>query len=161
MTNGKNAQNGSHGGYHTHKINVTGFEISQRYTYSVDLSHSSQDKGKPMMEAKAILSSAPVADPLPRSSGADSESSGDERTSTNGTDKASEPSAASSGTLDLTRSETRAVNRSKALVYLILLCAAAAVGTVTYFLTSNEETATFQADVRTMDTMLLRYTHPW
>jgi hypothetical protein len=80
-------------------------------------------------------------------SGAESESSGEERTTSNGTDRASEPSRGSD--VDLTRTETKAVNRSKALVYLILLCAAAVVGGVTYFLTSNAETATFHHQVRT------------
>jgi hypothetical protein len=79
--------------------------------------------------------------------GAGSESSGDEPSSTNGTDDRGSESKSGSD-IDLTRTETRAVRRSKALVYLVLLFATAAVGTVTYTLTYNEETATFRQSVR-------------
>jgi hypothetical protein len=46
-----------------------------------------------------------------------------------------------------TRSETKLVNRSKLLVYLALLCAAAAVCAATYIFLSNDEENTMAAEV--------------
>jgi uncharacterized protein HemX len=43
--------------------------------------------------------------------------------------------------------ETRAVNRSKSLVYLVLLVAAAAAGTATYVFLSIEEQSDFESEV--------------
>ena len=44
--------------------------------------------------------------------------------------------------------ETRAVNRSKFLVYLALLLAAAGIGTATYFIARRGESDGFESDVR-------------
>jgi hypothetical protein len=47
--------------------------------------------------------------------------------------------------------DTNAVNRSKLLVYLALSVAAGVVGAMTYVLTSNEETAKFEREVRSRE----------
>lgn len=46
-----------------------------------------------------------------------------------------------------TKQETKAVNRSKVLVYVALALAAAAVGALTYYFTSREEAQDFQDSV--------------
>jgi hypothetical protein len=46
------------------------------------------------------------------------------------------------------RQETTAVNRSKLVVYLALLIAAAAMGTATYFYMAIEEQDDFESEVR-------------
>ena len=54
----------------------------------------------------------------------------------------------SSSSNGLGRQETRAVNRSKLLVYLILFISAVAVGTATYIFVSKGEEQDFEVDVR-------------
>jgi hypothetical protein len=48
----------------------------------------------------------------------------------------------------IAQDETSAVNRSKILVYLVLLITATAVGTATYFFLSKEEHDDFESEVR-------------
>jgi hypothetical protein len=49
----------------------------------------------------------------------------------------------------MTSGEKRAVQRSKFLVYVALFMAAATIGTLTFFFTSNEETSNTQENVST------------
>ena len=56
--------------------------------------------------------------------------------------------ASSSSGETLVHNETKAVKRSKLLVHLALLCAAAAVGTVTYIFACRQESAQFRSAVR-------------
>ena len=63
-----------------------------------------------------------------------------------GNDTSHNPSSSSGETL--ARTETKAVNRSKLLVYLALLFAAAGVGTATYIFARREETDHFHGEVR-------------
>ena len=51
--------------------------------------------------------------------------------------------------VSLTHKETKAVNRSKALVYLALLVAAISVGVGTYFVFRNAESRNFETSVST------------
>ena len=53
----------------------------------------------------------------------------------------------SSGDAPLAQKETRAVNRSKLLVYFVLLLAATAMGTLTYVFVSNQQEKDFETDV--------------
>ena len=71
-----------------------------------------------------------------------------------GNDTSHNPSSSSGETL--ARTETKAVNRSKLLVYLALLFAAAGVGTATYLFTCREETAHFQSAVSVEVVTMLR-----
>lgn len=54
------------------------------------------------------------------------------------------------GATRLGRNETKNVNRSKILVYLVLLMAAIIVGFATYFFLAKGEEATFEQQVRNM-----------
>lgn len=78
-------------------------------------------------------------------------SSDDEPTSTNGdgtTTNGDEKTATSNSSGDkFTKQETKAVNRSKMLVYGALFIAAGAIGAITYVLTSNEEKSQFTRTV--------------
>jgi hypothetical protein len=56
--------------------------------------------------------------------------------------------SSTSGELSIGRQETKAVNRSKLVVYLALLVAAAAMGTATYFYMAMEEQDDFESEVR-------------
>ena len=55
---------------------------------------------------------------------------------------------ASSTADNIAQKENEALNRSKCLVYLVLLLAAVAVGFTTYFFTSNTEQDDFKNGVR-------------
>lgn len=86
----------------------------------------------------------------------DDSSSGEERSSnqdassTNGdtTTNGDEKSASSNSSGDkFTKQETKAVNRSKILVYVALALAATAVGVLTWHFTTQDETNSFLVDV--------------
>jgi hypothetical protein len=79
------------------------------------------------------------------SSGDEEDSKSDEHSSTE--TSAKEASIASSATPVLAHQETKAVNRSKSLVYLVLLVAAAAAATATYFFLAIEEQDDFESEV--------------
>jgi hypothetical protein len=79
------------------------------------------------------------------SSGDEENSMSDEHSSTE--TSAKEASIASSATPVLAQSETKAVNRSKSLVYLVLLVVAAAAATATYFFLAIEEQDNFESEV--------------
>jgi hypothetical protein len=65
------------------------------------------------------------------------------------TTEISEKEASSSSSVTpIGQHETKAVNRSKSLVYLVLLIAAAAAGTATYFFLSIKEQEDFESEVR-------------
>lgn len=94
--------------------------------------------------------SHPVADALDKEQAArleesseDSHSESDPTTSNQSVKSAT----SNSSTEPITRQETKAVNRSKILVYVALVLAAAAVGALTYVFMAREETATFHAEV--------------
>jgi hypothetical protein len=50
--------------------------------------------------------------------------------------------------ISLARAETKAVNRSKIIVLLVIAIAATACGTATYFFTKSEEEDDFHSQVR-------------
>ena len=75
-------------------------------------------------------------------------SSQDDTTTTNQNEEKTEQSE------ELAKNETRQVNRSKLLVYLALLLAAAGVGTAAYFFVYNQEKAEFEREVRILCTLL-------
>jgi hypothetical protein len=79
------------------------------------------------------------------SSNDEEDSKSDEHSSTE--TSAKEASVASSATPVLAHQETKAVNRSKSLVYLVLLVAAAAAATATYFFLAIEEQNDFETEV--------------
>jgi hypothetical protein len=54
----------------------------------------------------------------------------------------------SDSSLSLARSETRRLNRTKILVYSVILLAAGILGSMIYLIMSREETATFEIEVR-------------
>jgi hypothetical protein len=60
----------------------------------------------------------------------------------------------SSSATPIGQHETKAVNRSKILVYLVLLVAAAAAGTATFFLMSIEEQDDFESEVSIFSTIV-------
>jgi hypothetical protein len=72
------------------------------------------------------------SEPLSMSQGTDQNHAGEEST----------------GSLTIAKAETRAVNRSKVMVLLVIAIAAAACGTATYFFTSAEEKDNFHRQVR-------------
>jgi hypothetical protein len=80
------------------------------------------------------------------SSGDEEDGVSDDHESTTET-SAKEASIASSATPVLAHQETKAVNRSKILVYLVLLAAAAAAGTATYYFLAIEEQDNFESEV--------------
>jgi hypothetical protein len=71
----------------------------------------------------------------------------DEHSMTETSAKGSVASATSNDSV-IAQDETSAVNRSKIVVYLVLLVTAAAVGTATYFFVSKEEHDDFETEVR-------------
>jgi hypothetical protein len=75
----------------------------------------------------------------------DEEAMSDEHSATE--TSAREASTSSSATPIIGQQETKAVNRSKSLVYLVLLVSAAAAGTATYFFLSIEEQDDFESEV--------------
>jgi hypothetical protein len=77
------------------------------------------------------------------------ESSGDEESDEHSSTETSakEASTTSSATPVLAHQETKAVNRSKSLVYLVLLIVAAAAATATYFFLAIEEQNDFESEV--------------
>jgi hypothetical protein len=77
----------------------------------------------------------------------DEEAMSDEHSMTETSGKESHASS-TSGELSIGRQETKAVNRSKLVVYLALLVAAAAMGTATYFYMAMEEQDDFESEVR-------------
>jgi len=93
-----------------------------------------------LMDPPAILIEESEASSSKDSSSKDSSSCSDPTTTHN--------SVKSDGTKSapLTAQETKAVNRSKILVYLALLLAAGAVGALTYFFTSREEQQDFERE---------------
>jgi hypothetical protein len=66
-------------------------------------------------------------------------------TETSGKDSSTSGTSSESS---IAHDETSAVNRSKVLVYLVLLITAAAVGTATYFFVAKEEQDDFESEVR-------------
>jgi hypothetical protein len=75
----------------------------------------------------------------------DEEAMSDEHSATE--TSAKEASTSSSATPVIGQQETKAVNRSKSLVYLVLLVAAAAAATATYLFLSAEEQGDFESEV--------------
>jgi hypothetical protein len=75
----------------------------------------------------------------------DEEAMSDEHSSTE--TSAKEASTSSHASPIIGQQETKAVNRSKSLVYLVLLVVAAASGTATYFFLSVEEQDDFEFEV--------------
>jgi hypothetical protein len=71
----------------------------------------------------------------------------DEHSMTETSNKDSVASSTSNESV-IAQDETSAVNRSKFIVYLVLLVTAAAVGTATYFFMSKEEHDEFESEVR-------------
>lgn len=62
--------------------------------------------------------------------------------------------------VEATRAETTAVKRSKLLVYIALALAAVAVGTVTYVLSTKQETENYKNEVRFHGLHEMQFLHP-
>jgi hypothetical protein len=74
----------------------------------------------------------------------------DEHSSTTETSARDGAASITSGGTPIGQHETKAVNRSKFIVYLVLFVAAAAASTATYFFMAIEEQDDFESEVRTI-----------
>ena len=141
-------------------VNDRGFHILSLPVPSAQTPTHTQRSSHKVRHSKVLCGSSfimlattglPAGHPLTEESSVSSEdfeaSSQSDRTSTNadGTERAS---SSHEGDFLVGKTETRAVNWSKGIVYLVILLAAAGIGTATYLFTSKEEENDFENEVR-------------